>query len=83
MEKDDIVDSFFMNISQIKDYLIAIGVNVDDDDLVQTTVDGFPPSWDTFLSGINSHENKPNFERLWHDFIQEEGRINNRSGLVN
>lgn len=39
MEKDDTVASFFTKISQIRDQLTAIGINVDDDDLVQTAVD--------------------------------------------
>jgi len=45
MEKDDSVASFFAKIYQIRDQLLVIGVLVDDDDLVQTTVDGLPPSW--------------------------------------
>ena len=55
-----------------------IGVIVKDDDLVQTAVDGLPPTWEVFLSGINSRETQPDFERLWHDCLQEEGRIQSR-----
>jgi hypothetical protein len=36
----------------------------DDDDLVQTVVDGLPSSWETFLAKINARENQPDFERL-------------------
>jgi hypothetical protein len=57
----------------------VIGVPVDDDDLVQTTVNGLPPSWEAFLSGINARETQPNFERMWHDCLQEEGRIQCRT----
>jgi hypothetical protein len=57
MEKDSIVASFFTKISQIRDQFTAIGVNVDDDDLVQTAVDGLPPSRETFMSGVNACEN--------------------------
>ena len=39
MEKDEFVNSF-TKISQIKDQLLAIGIVVDDDDLVQTTAFG-------------------------------------------
>ena len=56
---------------------------MDDDDLVQTEVDGILPSLYTFLSGVNACENHPNFERLWHNFLQEEGRINSRSNPSN
>lgn len=83
MEKDDTVASFFTKISQIRDQLVAIGVNVDDDDFVQIVVDGLPPPWETFLYGVNARENQPNFKRLWHDCLQEEGRIQNRSGPSN
>ena len=40
MEKDESVNSFFTKISHLKDQLLAIGVSVDDDDLVQTMFDG-------------------------------------------
>lgn len=44
IEKDDIFAYFFTNISQIRDQLKTIGVNVEDDDLVQTAVDDIPSS---------------------------------------
>ena len=75
MEKDETIASFFTKILQIKDQLLMIGVTVEDDDLVQTIVDGPPPTWEVFLLGINSRETQPDFERLWHDCLQEEGRI--------
>ena len=56
MEKDEGVASFFTKISQVRDKLLAICVTVDDDDLVQTVVDGLPSSWETFLSVVNGHE---------------------------
>ena len=66
MENDESVNSF-TKISQIKDQLLTIGVDVDDDDLVQTVVYGLPPSWETFLSSVNGHKVQPSFERLSHD----------------
>ena len=36
LNKDEWVGSFFMKIAQVRDQLIAIGIVVDDDDLVQT-----------------------------------------------
>ena len=61
--------SFFTKISQIRDQLLAIGINVDDDDLVQIVVDGLSPSWEGFLIAANGHEVQPNFEKLWQDFL--------------
>ena len=80
MEKDEFVNSFFTKISQIRDQLLAIGISVDDDDLVQTAVDGIYPSWESFLVAINGRDVQPNIERLWHDCLQEEGRVQNRNG---
>jgi hypothetical protein len=64
MGKDDTVATFFSKISQTRDQLIAIGVPVDDDDLVQTAIDGLPVAWGVFLALVNGRESQPNFERL-------------------
>ena len=71
MEKDESLSSLFMNISRIRDQSMSIRLSVDDDDLVQTTIDGISPSWEAFLIVVNGHEVQPNFERLWYDFLQE------------
>ena len=79
MEKDEGVASFFTKISQVRDKLLAIGVLVDDDDLVQTVFDGLPSSWETFLVVVSGCETQPNFDRLWHDCLEEESRIQSRA----
>ena len=56
MGKDDSVATFFSKIAQTKDQLVAIGVPVDDDDLVQTAFDGLPESWGVFLASVNGRE---------------------------
>jgi hypothetical protein len=53
MGKDETIYALFSKIDQTRDHLATIGVVVDDDDLVQTTVFGLPESWETFLSSIN------------------------------
>ena len=53
MEKEEIVASFFTNISHVRDQLTSIEVVVDEDDLIQTVVDGLPPLWETFLTTLN------------------------------
>jgi hypothetical protein len=79
MEKGESVVSFCSRIAQIRDQLLVTGVTVDDDDLVQAIFDGLPFSWDTFLSSVSGREIQPTFERLWHDFLQEESRTTTRS----
>ena len=74
MSKDEGVGPFFTKIAQVRDQLTAIGITMDDDDLVQTIFDGLPNTWETFLASISGRENQPNFDRLWHDCLEEEGR---------
>jgi hypothetical protein len=52
MNKSETVANYFMRISQIKDQLASIGDPVEDVELVTTTLNGFPSSWDTFVQGI-------------------------------
>jgi hypothetical protein len=49
MGKDDTIATFFSKIAQTKDQLIAIGVPVDDDDLVQTHLMDFLMLGEFFL----------------------------------
>ena len=67
LNKDESVGSFFTKIAQVRDQLIAIGITVDDEDLVQIVVDGLPSSWETFMAYVCGQENQPTFERRWHD----------------
>ena len=78
MNKDEGVGPFFTKIAQVRDQLTAIGIVVVDDDLVQTVVDGLPKAWETFLASVSGHENQQNFERLWHDCLEEEGRTSGK-----
>jgi hypothetical protein len=66
------VASFCFRIDQIRDQLLVTGVTVDDDDLVQAIFYGLLSSWETFLSSVSQRDIQPTFERLWHDFLQEE-----------
>jgi hypothetical protein len=78
MGKDETIVVFFSKIAQTEDQLTAIGVVVDDDDIVQTAIDGLPESWEIFLASVNRREVQPNFKRLWHDCL-EEGRLKSRN----
>ena len=75
MKKDEGVAPFFTKIAQVRDQLTAIGISVDDDDLVQTVFNGPPNSWETFMAAVSGRETQPNFNRLWHDCLEEEGRV--------
>jgi hypothetical protein len=49
MKKDDIVATFFMKISEIKDQLGAIGETISDRELVLTTINALPRHWEPFI----------------------------------
>ena len=53
LNKDESVGSFFTKIKHVRDQLIAIGITVDDDDLVQTMVDGLPRSCEAFMASVS------------------------------
>ena len=36
-------------------------------------------SWETFLASVSGRENQPNFDRLWHDCLEEEGRVSGKA----
>jgi hypothetical protein len=79
MNKSETVSNYFMRISQIKDQLAAIGDSVDDAELVTTTLNGFPSSWDPFVQGICARSKLPKFDKLWIDCSQEESRLISKS----
>ena len=78
LNKDESISSFFTKIAHVRYQLIAIGITVDDDDLVQTVVDGLPSCWETFMASVNGRANQPTFERIWHDCIEEEGKTSSK-----
>jgi hypothetical protein len=61
-----------MKITQIRDQLATIREKVEDVELVNMALNGFPTPWEPFVKGIRALENLPDFERLWDDCIQEE-----------
>jgi hypothetical protein len=52
MSNSDIVASYPMRITQIRDQLVAIGKAIDDTKLVNVSLKGFPGSWEPFVQGI-------------------------------
>jgi hypothetical protein len=80
MSSSDTVASYLVRITQIHDQLVAIGEAVDDTELVNVALNGFPGSCESIVQGICTREKFPPFDRLWIDYIQEEARIESRNG---
>jgi hypothetical protein len=64
-----------MMISSIKDQLATIEDPIEDTELVTTTLNGFPSSWDPFVQGICARRRLPKFDKLWADCTPEESRL--------
>jgi hypothetical protein len=62
-------------VSQIKAHLEAIGDIIKEVELVMTTLNGLPRSWESFIQGICSRRRITRFSRLWEDCTQEEARL--------
>jgi len=59
MNKSETTGNYFMRISKIKDQLASIGDPIEDVELVTTTLNGFPSSWDPFVQGFAPEANCP------------------------
>jgi hypothetical protein len=66
------IANFFTRISYIKDQLSSIGDLVVYFELVNTMLNGFPPSWDPFFQGICGRKKLPKLDKLWANFSQKE-----------
>jgi len=64
MTNDDIVASCFIRISQLRDQLQANDEVISEKELVNTTLNGLPRSWDAFSIDISSRKEVPSFEVL-------------------
>jgi hypothetical protein len=67
MTKADIVATFFMKISEIRDQLGANGETISDRELVMTTLNALPRHWEPFLQSISGKADLPGFDSLWTD----------------
>ena len=62
-------------MSQIKEQLEAMDEEVEIAEIVMTTLNGLPGSWDSFIQGICARRKLINFSRMWEEFSQEEAKI--------
>jgi hypothetical protein len=74
MLNSETIHSYFSRVNQIKENIEAIGDSVEGEEMVMTTLNGLPRSWDAFIQGICSRKKISKFSRLWEDFNQEESR---------
>jgi hypothetical protein len=76
MNDDNIITSYFVRISQLRDQLQAIEEITSEKELVNIVLNGLPKTWDAFATSMNTRKEYPTFEELWTCCAQEESRIN-------
>ena len=75
IQNAEIIQSYFTRVSQIKEQLEAIEEELENAEIVITTLNGIPRSWDSFIQGICARINLITFSRLWEECSQEEAQI--------
>ena len=81
MSRSESISSYFMRISELKNQLSTIGDPVNDKELVMNTLNGLPPSWETFIQSLVGKPKLPEFDRIWAVCMQEETRLAARSRI--
>ena len=72
MTKSKNIASYFMRITELRDKLKSSGDDLEEKDLVMTTLNGLPLSWESFIQTISGRTKLPKFDKLWTDCTQEE-----------
>ena len=80
MDKNETIVLFFSRISQLKEQLLAVGAQIEENDFVDAAIDEPPDSWTTFISSVCGRGETPSFEGFWHDFLEEENKLQRRFG---
>ena len=75
VDKSELMSSYFTRVSQIKDQLAAIGDPEEEKELVLTTLNGFPSSWDVFVQGICARKKLPKFHRILDRLYSRRSKV--------
>ena len=78
MQKFEAIHSYFTRVSQINGHIETTGDKVESTELVMTTLNGLPRSWDPFIKGLCSRKKLPKFSRVWEECTKEESRLESR-----
>ena len=64
IHNSDTIHSYFKRVAQIKEQLEAVEENVEEGEIVMTTLNGLPRSWDSFVEGICARRKLIYFNRI-------------------
>ena len=63
IQNSNTIHSYFTRVAQIKEQLVVVEDIVDEGEIVMTTLNGLPRSWDSFIQGICARRNLISFNR--------------------
>ena len=75
IQKAKNIHYYFSRVSHIKEQLEVVDEEVENAEIVMTTLNGLPRSWDSFIQGICGRKKLVNFSRPWEECSQEEAWI--------
>ena len=75
LHNSETIQSYFRRVSQIKEKLESVEENIEEGEIVITTLNGLPRSWDSFIQGICAGGKMISFSRLHEECAQEESRL--------
>ena len=65
VKNTETINPYFTRVSQIKEQLEAVDEEVENRDVVITTLNDLPRSWDSFIEGISARRKLTSFHILW------------------
>ena len=67
IQNAETIQSYFTRVSHIKEQLEAVDEEVENVEIVMTTLNGLRMSWDSFIQGICARRKIAAFTRLWEE----------------
>ena len=82
MNNGESIHEYFTRVYEFKKQLEAIEDNIDEIELVITTLNGLTRPWDSLIQTIYAKKEILQFDVLWEACVQEEARVANREALL-
>jgi hypothetical protein len=70
VQKGERVQDYFSRFTQFKEQLEEIGDNLDEYELIITTINGLTRPWDAFIQTICARNEKLQFDSPWEECVQ-------------
>jgi hypothetical protein len=82
MQKGETVQDYFSRVNHFKEQLEEIGDNLDEYELIMTTLNGLTRPWESFIQTVCARKDKLQFDNLWEECFQEKARVTNQEEVL-